>query len=173
MQVLTKDPSVHWSSRQQKIVSDRPLAEVKRLGFQKTRWDWFPWCSESLSKLVHPFDLSVAARFVPGPRILTVNQCPNDEQFLLAHYGHLSFRIKPNLWREVEFPGAELGELVEISRLYSPREPRMAIVEEIFWDTKEEGIRFQLSTRGKLLPELYSISQFLLVGQRAMLPSAS
>lgn len=173
MQVLTKDPAVHWSSRQQRIVADRPLATIKRMGFQKTRWGWFPWCPEPLERLVHPFDLSIAGRFVPGPRILTVNRCPTDDQYLLAHYGHLCFRIKPILWREVSDPGVQLGELVEISQIFSPREPRIATVEEITWDSKDEGIRFQLSSRGRVLPELYSASQFSPVKKTSFLNSAS
>lgn len=173
MQVLTKDPSVHWSSRQQKIVADRPLPIIKRLGFEQTRWGWFPWCPEAIKRLVHPFDVAIASRFVPGPRILTVNRCSQDAQYHLAHYGHLCFRIKPILWREVPDPGVQLGGLVEISSLNSSREPGLATVEEVFWDSTDEAIRFQLSSRGKILPDLFASTEFQVVGRPSLLSTAS
>lgn len=165
MKVLTKDPSVYWSSKQQKLAADRPLPLIQRLGFQKTRWGWFPWQLKPLEQLVHPFDVSVANRFVPGPRILTINPCHTDSNYLLAHYGHLSFRICPTLWREVPEPAAQLGDMVEISRLYSNREPLLATVEEITWDSETENLGYQLSSRGRLLPDIYSHDNFSLVNR--------
>ncbi|GEM_PF-1621523 len=165
MHVLTKDPSVHWSSPQQRSYSDKPLPTIQPLGFEPTRWGWYPWCPEPLDQIVHSFDVGLANRFIPGPRILTVNRFLEDPQYLWVSYGHLSFRLKPILWRQVDFPGYNLGDLVEVSKLYSPHEPSMATIEEITWDQSDECIKFQLSRRGRMISGLFTASQFSLASR--------
>lgn len=161
--VLTHDPSVNWSSPQQRSFADKPVPPIVRKGFRPTRWGWFPWCPQPLPEIVHPFDVGLAERLIPGPRILTVNPCHSDPEYQLISYGHLSFRMMPILWREVSFEGYCLGDLVEISKLYSKSEAALATIEEISWDNDVESIVYHLSRRGRLCPEKFSRHQFNLV----------
>jgi hypothetical protein len=154
MQFLEKAPSVHWSSPQQQaalIHCRRPT--TRRWGFRATRWGYFPWCSEPIENLVHEFDIGIARHFIPGSRILTLDASTESEEFQIATYGNLCFRIRPCLWREVPFNGIQLGDLVEISSIQAPRcEPAMATVEELIWSSTLNQITYRLSRQNKILP---------------------
>jgi hypothetical protein len=69
--------------------------------------------------------------------------------------------MKPSLWREVPDPGYRLGQVVEISKLYSIHEPTLVTIEEIYWDQGAERIMYLVSNRQQHWPDALDSSQFM------------
>jgi hypothetical protein len=161
IQELRTHPAVYWSSPLQRAQQDQPLATVVKTGFHPTRWGWFPWAPSPWDDVVHPDDHEMAQNLVPSPRILVVNRADLESEYSVFSYGHLSIRMKPSLWREVPDPGYRLGQVVEISKLYSIHEPTLVTIEEIYWDQGAERIMYLVSNRQQHWPDALDSSQFM------------
>jgi hypothetical protein len=153
LEELKAEPAVYWSSPLQQAQRSHGLPAIVRGGFHPTRWGWFPWSPDPWEEMVHPDDRELAERLLPSPRILTVNWNHDDPEYSLFAYGCLRLRLKPSLWREVPDPVRQLGDLVEVSSLYSHHEPTLVTIEEIYWDSAAEKIRFMVSNRGQHWPQ--------------------
>jgi hypothetical protein len=161
LQELKSHPSLYWSSPlHQEHASPGPPPIITK-GFHPTRWGWFPWAPENWESSVQPDDLAIAGYLIPSPRILAVNRSSDADEYSIYNYGCLTFRMKPELWREIPNPGFHLGQTVEISKIHSPHEPARVVIEEVYWEPIREKVMFLVSKRGQLWPDGLEAHEFI------------
>lgn len=115
-----------------------PLPPIKR----EPRHGYYPWWPEDGDGWVHPEDVAVARRMIPGPRIWRREGEQGD--YVVIHYGPTSLRVKRTLWREVSFEGFDLGDFVEVRPRGLANEPHHGHVREMRWEEHEGIVRYQL-----------------------------
>ena len=114
----------------------------------------FPWWPDSGDQWIHPDDLRLARKIIPGGRVFRREQV-GDEYFELR-YGRWRLRVKPALWKVVRADGFDVGNRVEILSRLNLNRPAIAVICEMHWDPDARQIRYYLRHRGQKLPRSYS-----------------
>ena len=103
------------------------------------------WPDESLS-WIHPEDIEIAERLVPGDRIFKRQECPNyaDRElgYSLISYGGDRFRALPAIWLPIQFEGFEIGDFVEIKSRLGRRRAAIGTIKEIRWNRLGQRIAY-------------------------------
>ena len=113
-----------------------------------TKHGVFLWGSDQLSKWVHPDDLELAAKIIPGYRIFRREPCRDqedrDQGYARISYGTQSLRVRPIVWLYVEPEGFAVGDRVEILSDQGKRQPGLATIQEMRWDRYRQTIGYTL-----------------------------
>ena len=113
-----------------------------------TKHGVFLWGSDQLSKWVHPDDVELASKIIPGYRIFRREPCRDQEDrdsgYAEIFYGSQSLRIRPIVWLNVEPEGFTIGDRVEILSDQGKRQPGLATIQEMLWNRYSQTIEYKL-----------------------------
>ena len=119
----------------------------------------FLWWSDQLPQWIHPDDLELAERLVPGCKIFRREVCDSevdrDSGYFGYHYGSESFRALPIVWLEIHSDGFEVGDRVEVKSENGKRRPILATIAEMTWGRYRQTIEYQLERNGMPLRRRY------------------
>ncbi len=121
-------------------------------------YGYFPWWPEDGDAWLHPEDVALARRTIPGPRVWRREGLSGGWHEL--HYGAERLRIRPALWCEAPRPRAEIGDLVEILPKGLVHEPHTGVVRDIWWDEHAGELRYRLEVVGRVVDTLYAGEDF-------------
>ncbi len=102
----------------------------------------FRWWPVNGDAWIHPFDVGIVKRLVPGIRVFRREDL--DETWLRISYGELRFRIKSAIWYEVDFEGFDVGNFVEIKSRMGQAEPFVGQIRDMFWSQRYRRIEYFL-----------------------------
>lgn len=126
--------------------TDQPIQRPTRWGVYTT------WPEEGLHN-VHPEDLWLAERLLPGNRIF--QRCDVDSEYNLLTYGRHQIRVRPTLWVETPEPPFKLGEQVEVRSQFGRLTPQIARIHQVLWNARTRRIEFELAAFGRVIPGRY------------------
>jgi hypothetical protein len=109
----------------------------------------YPWFAEHGTDLVHPDDLAEFKALMPYGKVFEVLPGAVEGMVRLA-YGAKTFRVLPDLLREVKSPRFRVGDSV---RLAGRNEE--GIVDDVMWHQKGECPFYKLNVRGKKMSKRY------------------
>jgi hypothetical protein len=135
------------------------------------KYGTFPWWPEEGDGWIHPDDVTVVRSLIPSERIF--RREGRDAEFVVLHYGDVSFRVRPTLWQEVEPEGFEIGDWVEVLSRGLANEPRTGTIAEMRWDEHSEAIRYQIVENGQPIETLYTRDDLRHVDPTSQLGSLS
>lgn len=122
------------------------------------------WPEEGLHN-VHPDDLWLAERLLPGNRVFLRRDL--NEEFNLLTYGRHQLRVRPTMWVETPEPEFKLGQQVEVRSQMGRLTPQIARVAQIFWNSRQRCMEFELSRVGRSIPGRFLAGDLSAVGQSA------
>ena len=114
----------------------------------------FPWWPDSGDEWIHPDDLRVARKIIPGGRVFRREQV--DNEYFELRYGRARVRVKPALWKVVQSDGFDVGDRVEILSRLNLNRPAIGVIRDMHWDADTRQIRYYVRSRGQKLPRSYS-----------------
>jgi len=118
------------------------------------RYGHFPWWPEDGDDWVHPEDVALARRTIPGPRIWRRDGRQGD--YVLLSYGDERLRVLRRLWQETPAPAYEMGDWVEVRPRGMQNEPHTGQVRGVVWDEPTQSIRYQLEVVDRPIPHDYA-----------------
>ncbi len=111
------------------------------------------WWSDDLPSWIHPDDVEIAERLVPGNRVFRREDCQNFADRKLGYtefsYGDQKFRALPAIWLPVQSEGIEIGDLVEVKSQLGKRRPALHDVCEIRWNRHVRRIEYFVDGHAK------------------------
>ncbi|MFK7765953.1 MAG: hypothetical protein AB8B55_01840 [Mariniblastus sp.] len=111
------------------------------------------WWSDQIPSWIHPDDVEIADRLVPGGRIFRREECENFADRELGYsfmsYGEEGFRALPAICMEVRHEGFELNDFVEIKSGFGKRFRGIGTIHEISWNRNRRGIDYFLTINGQ------------------------
>jgi hypothetical protein len=102
----------------------------------------FRWWPENGESWIHPFDIGIVRRLVPGTRVFRREDL--DEKWLLVAYGNIRFRVRSTIWYEVEFEGFNIGDYVEVKSRMGKADPFVGYVRHMNWNHRYKRIEYTL-----------------------------
>lgn len=127
------------------------------------KWGVYATWPEEGMRNVHPDDLWLAERLLPGNRVFLRQDL--DAEFNLLSYGRHQLRVRPTLWVETPEPPFKLGEQVEVRSQMGRLTPQIARISQVFWNNRERRMEFELSRVGRLVPGRFLASDLRPVGK--------
>lgn len=125
----------------------------------ETKYGVFLWWSDRLPKWIHPDDIEIANRLVPGFKVFRREPCQNASDRQLGYfelcYGEESFRALPIVWLEITSEGWEVGDRVEVKSRHGKRRPGIATITDMVWDRLAKRIEYVLERNGMALPNRF------------------
>ncbi|MGL4514065.1 MAG: DUF6960 family protein [Lacipirellulaceae bacterium] len=123
---------------------DEPLPPLK----VDPKHGYYPWWPEDGDAWVHPEDVALARRTIPGPRVWRRDGVVPAEsgEYVVLHYGADRLRVRRTLWREAPFEGFSIGDWVEVRPRGLKNEPHTGHVREVWWDDHEQAVRYWITT---------------------------
>lgn len=118
------------------------------------KYGCFPWWPENGNDWVHPEDVATARSIIPSGRIFRRDAGHDD--YLVMRYGDVALRVRRTLWQEIEPEGFEIGDWVEVLSRGLRNEPRTGIIREMFWDQRNNVIRYLISDNNVPINEPYT-----------------
>lgn len=103
------------------------------------------WWPEPGHGWIFPDDIELVRRLVPSPRIVIRDYF--DGTFYHFHYGRWQFRLRPCLWMPVPMEPFAIGESVEVRAVGAAREPFVARIQHIIWDSRTQQAQYVLRRR--------------------------
>ncbi|QDU57845.1 DUF6960 family protein [Aeoliella mucimassa] len=113
------------------------------------KYGYYPWWPENGNDWVHPEDVELARRVIPSPRIWRRDGMQGE--CVVLTYGKLTLRVHRTLWRELDWEGYNLGDMVEIRTRGMQNEHRTGIIREMHWDDHSGVIRYQVTEADETL----------------------
>jgi hypothetical protein len=115
---------------------------------------YYPWWPEDGDAWVHPEDVPLARRTIPGPRVWRRDGVAPpagatggaEGEYVVLHYGAERLRVRRTLWREAPFEGFSIDDWVEVRPRGLKNEPHTGRVREVLWDDHEQAVRYQITT---------------------------
>jgi len=135
------------------VHTDVPVSETS---YRPELPDWgvyLTWPTEGQS-WIHPADLSLALRLIPGHRVF--HRTRWDRTFYQLHYGELSFRVRPTLWIRVKSVDLQVDQQVELLAKNGANDPGIFTVRDILFCPRKQEIEFLLSQRGMTVKRIFS-----------------
>ncbi|MGB6044965.1 MAG: hypothetical protein WBF93_17555, partial [Pirellulales bacterium] len=91
----------------------------------------YPWWPENGCEWIHPEDIMVVRKLVPGTKVFRRDRClPN---FVIMSYGPIRFRVRPTLWNPVRPEGFDVGDQVQIRSRMGKNSPGLAVICDMTW----------------------------------------
>lgn len=134
-----------------------PLPPIKT----DPKYGYFPWWPEDGNAWIHPDNVAAVRTMIPSPRIWCrdgVSDSADDSAsaFVIMHYGKVQIRVRHTLWREIEPPVFNLGDVVEVRTRGMTNEPHTGHIREMHWDDRDDVVRYWLTLAdGTLLERSY------------------
>ncbi len=161
------DPGTGPIELSEEVIGDQPQASfVPASDSQLRRGPTFGvclWWSDEKPFWLHPEDVEIAKKFIPGNRVLRRSECPNfaDRElgYSVFQYGESSFRALPAIWLEISSDGYELNDLVQVKSQYGRLNPVIATICDIRWNQNRRKIDYYLSVSGKQVSRVYASSE--------------
>lgn len=73
------------------------------------KWGLYPWFEEDGAHLVHRDDLDAFRKLMPYGKVF---YCEHENEYLSLRYRDATYRVKPELFREVSTPQFTFGQIV-------------------------------------------------------------
>lgn len=131
-----------------------PVRDLPRHGV------FFRWPEESIGQWVHPDDIEVAERLMPGGRIFQLHVCPDPSDVEAGYrqlsYGQQTVRIRPAMWLRVPSEGYQLGDRVEVISKNGEQDPQIGDIVEVFYDAVQRQTQYRLSVSGMTLRKRFT-----------------
>ena len=109
------------------------------------------WWPAEASSWIHPEDMEIAKRLIPGNRIFKRQDCLHyaDRKlgYSLITYGSEQLRVLPAIWLPVQFEGFEIGDLVEIKSRLGRRRPAIGTIRDILWNRLSQRVHYFVDAR--------------------------
>jgi hypothetical protein len=139
--------------------NEEPLGELTPQGLRvPERFGVYIRWPEAGTDWIHPDDLQLAQRLIPGQRIL--HRRLFDGQHSHLFYGDLRIRVRPTLWLEVKTDGYMIGDQVEVRSELGQREPLIATIAEMVWNPNAQRVEYTLCQLDRQLPKTYVAEEF-------------
>ncbi len=117
------------------------------------------WWSDQVPSWIHPEDIEIAKRLVPGGRIFRKEECVNCDDRELGYsfmwYGDEGFRALPAIWLEIRHEGFELNDFVEIKSGFGKRFRGIGTIRDIVWDRHRRKIEYLLTINGQKIDRTF------------------
>ena len=125
-----------------------------------TKHGVFLWGSDQLDKWVHPDDIDLASKIIPGYRIFRREPCRDQEDrdagYAEIFYGSQSLKIRPIVWFNVDPEGFTIDDRVEILSGQGKRQPGLATIQEMLWNRYAQTIEYKLRGNELLFRRVYA-----------------
>ena len=113
------------------------------------------WWSDELPCWIHPDDMEIAEKLVPGNRIFKRDECSNfaDRKlgFSQFKYGRENFRALPAIWLPIPYEGFEIGDLAEVKSQLGRHRAMICKIREIRWNRHCRRIEYFIDSRANAL----------------------
>ncbi|MEL7496038.1 MAG: hypothetical protein AAFN77_00405 [Planctomycetota bacterium] len=123
----------------------------------------FLWWSDRLPSWIHPDDVEIAERLVPGCRVFRRDVCESklDQQlgYQQLSYGDESFRSLAVVWLRVQYEGYEVGDRVEVKSEHGKRRPELATINDMVWNRHKKWIEYRLEKQGMPIKRPYRANE--------------
>ena len=119
-------------------------------------WGLYPWFPEHGEQMIHPNDVSIVIALSPYIRVFELVDV--DEDYLVLSYGDCTFRVRPNLFHEVEQPIKRIGDIVQVE---SKGEIVTGLIVEVQWHYKKNKPFYFITKNGKQVSKRYWEIDFL------------
>lgn len=96
------------------------------------KYGYYPWWPEDGNDWIHPEDVEQARSLIPSPRVFRRDGASGE--FIVLHYGDQRLRVRRTLWRELQWEGFDIGDLVEVRPRGMQNEPRTGVIRDMLWD---------------------------------------
>ena len=116
----------------------------------------YPWFEEHGLELVHPEDLERFKALLPYGKVFEIGA--SVEGYLCLLYGAESFRVKPDLLKEVPQAKYRIGDKIEVRG-----KEGLGEIIDIMWHDKQAKPFFQIALNGKKQSKRYWESDFVLI----------
>jgi hypothetical protein len=132
---------------------------------QFPQYGCFPRWPEDGQGFIHPDDVPVAVRCLPGERV--VRRDAFDGVYYHYRYGTARFRLRPCLWLQVTSEGIDIGDTVETKGVGLERELFVATVWGMHFVRRKGRILYRLRRGDSIVPRLYARHQMQLLTEKA------
>lgn len=121
----------------------------------------YPWWPVDGNAWIHPEDVPLARRLIPGRRIFRV--CGQRGAFYLLAYGSLRLRVRPAMWLPLRGDGLNVGDQVEVRSRRGRRRPRLGVIREMLWNPYRGRIEYKLERRGMQLASSFTVEDLQVI----------
>jgi hypothetical protein len=109
---------------------------------------YYPWWPEDGDDWVHPEDVELARRTIPGQRIWRRDgvRPASGGDYVVLHHGADRLRVRRTLWLEAPFEGFWIDDWVEVLPHGMKNDPETGRIREVLWNDHEQAVRYQILT---------------------------
>ncbi len=124
--------------------------------FENT-WGIYPWFIEYIpQRYIYPQDLESFKTLSAYKKVFFC--ISEDSNYICLSYGQKRFRVKPDLYKQIETDGFFIKDTVEI--LNGSSQGKKATIENMYWHHKKQKIMYELKVNGKIKSRTYYQEDF-------------
>jgi hypothetical protein len=138
---------------------------------RKPTYRVYPWWPDDGDGWVHPDDVRLARRLIPGTRVY--RYVGREGPYTLLSYGKIRLRVKPTLRQDVPGDGLDLGDRVEVCSRMGKNRPLVATISDMRWNARYRVIQYRLRSRNMTLARRYMADDLRPVDRKLFSPSHS
>lgn len=114
------------------------------------RFGLYPWVEEHGTQLVHEVDLHDWRALMPYGKVFELRG--QADEFLELGYGARTFRVRPDMWREVQGVAFGVGDKVTVLNGEAGGE---MVIREALWHFEREQVFYLLWKQGRASTRRY------------------
>jgi hypothetical protein len=114
----------------------------------------YPRWPEDGEAWIHPEDVRLARRLIPGTRVFRYRG--REGSYLILTYGKHRLRVKPTLRQAIPGDGFDLGDCVEVCSKMGKNRPLVATIGDMRWSARYGMIQYRLRSRNMMLARRYT-----------------
>jgi len=125
---------------------------------------FFRWPEQPVEDWIHPDDMELAARMLPGGRIFQLAECEDEQDqrdgYSVISYGDIAIRVLPAMWLLVDDAGYKVGDRVEVLAKNGTRQPFIGTLAEITYNPVSRRTEYRIEIRSMVLKKKYFEEDF-------------
>lgn len=125
---------------------------------------FFRWPEQPAEEWIHPEDIELATKMLPGGRIFQLQDCedPHDQRagYSLISYGDVSIRVLPAMWLQVKESGYKVGDRVEVLGKNGTQQPFIGTLAEVTYNPVSRRVEYLIEFRSMVLKKKYLEEDF-------------
>ena len=137
---------------------EKPVRMLPRHGV------FFRWPEQPAEDWIHPDDMELAARMLPGGRIFQLAECEDAQDhkagYSVISYGDIAIRVLPAMWLLVDDAGYKVGDRVEVLAKNGTQQPFIGTLAEITYNPISRRTEYRIEIRSMVLKKKYFEEDF-------------
>ncbi len=125
---------------------------------------FFRWPEIPPGDWIHPDDIELATRLLPGGRIFQLQECDHEQDqrqgYSIITYGDVAIRVLPAMWLRVKDTGYRVGDRVEVLAKNGTQQPFIGTLAEINYNPVSRQVEYLIEVRSMVLKKKYFAEDF-------------